>query len=184
MKLHIDGKEATYVAIEAAPAGNAPVPQGSMPAPTDDRKAPLRARKPSPDENERQLMKQKPRASIASVETATARSKPTPVRVRLQRINCDAAKPYPPQGVTREWWQRLKDALGTASNAFVHSSLIQLIEAAKLPRAGISDRRANGSHEPRIIWTRIAIVKFTTARMARKEILSFQTGSPTRSRGD
>ena len=48
---------------------------------------------------------------------------PAPVRVKLKRLNCDQAIPYPPDGQTREWWQRLKTALGTASSAFVGASL-------------------------------------------------------------
>jgi hypothetical protein len=58
---------------------------------------------------------------------STHRTEPGPVRVRLQRINCDAAKSYPPEGMSREWWQRLKNAFGTASSAFVQASLYQLI---------------------------------------------------------
>ena len=38
-----------------------------------------------------------------------------PVRVRLKRVNCDQAIPYPPDGHTREWWHRLQSAFGTAS---------------------------------------------------------------------
>src|SRR5437764_15429862 len=61
MKLHIDGKEATYVAIEASkrdpirvepaervPADKAPGPQAAVAASTDGRKPPPRLRKPSP----------------------------------------------------------------------------------------------------------------------------------------
>lgn len=72
-------------------------------------------------------------------------NRPTPVRVRLKRINCYNARPYPPDGLGREWWQRLKCALGTASSAFVNASLYQLIEAAKLPRDGISEIAVNAS---------------------------------------
>jgi hypothetical protein len=118
------------IRVEAAegevPTDKAVVAQAPVVAPGDRRKAPPRLRRPSAHRD----------PSLAFTG---------PVRVRLQRINCDAAKPYPPQGVTREWWQRLKDALGTASNAFVHSSLIQLIEAARLPRAGISEMAVNAS---------------------------------------
>jgi hypothetical protein len=64
---------------------------------------------------------------------------PAPVRVKLKRVNCDQAIPYPPNGQTREWWQRLKDALGTSSSAFVQASLNQLIAAARLPGSGISE---------------------------------------------
>jgi hypothetical protein len=114
------------IRVEAAegevPTDKAVVAQAPVVAPGDRRKAPPRLRRPSAHRD----------PSLAFTG---------PVRVRLQRINCDAAKPYPPQGVTREWWQRLKDALGTASNAFVHSSLIQLIEAARLPRAACTRAR-------------------------------------------
>jgi len=51
----------------------------------------------------------------------------------LRRINCDAAKSYPAEGMSREWWQRLKNAFGTASSAFVQASLYQLITAAWPP---------------------------------------------------
>src|SRR5438093_13164786 len=62
MKPRIDGKEATYVAMEASkrdairigaaddgvPTDRAPVPQAPVAAPTNGRKAPPRLRKPSP----------------------------------------------------------------------------------------------------------------------------------------
>jgi len=50
---------------------------------------------------------------------------PAPVRVRLKRVSCDHAVPYPPDGQAREWWQRLKNAFGTTSSAFVGASLQQ-----------------------------------------------------------
>ena len=50
--------------------------------------------------------------------TAVERGKrPAPVRVKLRRVNCDHAIPYPPDGQAREWWQRLRNALGTTSSA-------------------------------------------------------------------
>src|SRR5436190_680200 len=70
---------------------------------------------------------------------------PAPVRVRLKRLNCDEAIPYPPDGQAREWWQRLKNALGTSSSAFVGASLQQLIAAARLPNSGISETAVNAS---------------------------------------
>jgi hypothetical protein len=73
--------------------------------------------------------------------TITVGTRPGPVRVRLQRLNCDAAKPYPPQGMTR----KLNNALGTASSAFVNASLVQLIAAAKLPGGGLSEMAVNAS---------------------------------------
>ena len=46
----------------------------------------------------------------------------------------------------RDWWQRLKNAFGTASSAFVGASLQQLIGAARLlPRSGISEAAVNAS---------------------------------------
>jgi hypothetical protein len=45
-----------------------------------------------------------------------------PVRVRLRRITASRAVAYPPDGQSREWWQRLKNAFGTASSAFVDAS--------------------------------------------------------------
>ena len=72
---------------------------------------------------------------------------PAPVRVRLKRVNCDQAIPYPPDGQTRGWWQRLMNALGTSSSAFVEASLHQLIAAARLPNSGIE--RQLGVHRGR-----------------------------------
>jgi hypothetical protein len=52
---------------------------------------------------------------------------------------------YPPDGQAREWWQRLKNAFGTASSEFVQASLYQLIAAAPLPGSGISEIAVNAS---------------------------------------
>jgi hypothetical protein len=65
--------------------------------------------------------------------------------VRLRRINSSYARPYPPSGQSREWWERLKNSLGTASSAFVEASLHQLIAAARLPFSGISETAVNAS---------------------------------------
>ena len=70
---------------------------------------------------------------------------PAPVRVRLKRVNCDQAVPYPPDGQSRQWWRRLKNAMGTSSSAFVAASLQQLIAAARLPNSGISELAVNAS---------------------------------------
>ncbi len=70
---------------------------------------------------------------------------PAPVKVKLKRVNCDQAIPYPPDGQTREWWDRLKNAFGTASSAFVGASLQQLIVAARLPNSGICEIAVNAS---------------------------------------
>ena len=88
------------------------------------------------------VMSKKPRRAVTP---ATAGNVPAPVRVRLQRINSDYARPYPPDGQAREWWHRLKNAFGTASSAFVDASLQQLIAAARLPFDGISETAVNAS---------------------------------------
>jgi hypothetical protein len=80
-----------------------------------------------------------PAASVVSGKV------PAPVRVRLKRVNCDQAIPYPPDGQAREWWHRLKNAFGTASSAFVAASLQQLIAAARLPNSGICEIAVNAS---------------------------------------
>lgn len=61
------------------------------------------------------------------------------VRVRLKPINYREAQSYPPKGQQKEWWQRLKSALGTASSDFVNASLVQLVSAARLPLGAISE---------------------------------------------
>ncbi len=68
-----------------------------------------------------------------------------PVRVRLKRINADAALAYPPDGDSKVWWERLKRALGTCSSAFVNSALAELKAAARLPFGGISQDGVNGA---------------------------------------
>jgi hypothetical protein len=77
--------------------------------------------------------------------TSVAAERSAPVRVRLKRITCNYARPYPPDGQAREWWQRLKNAFGTVSNAFVDASLQQLIATARLPGSGISETAVNAS---------------------------------------
>ena len=87
------------------------------------------------------LMRKKPK----SPTPVTTGEKLAPVKVRLKQINCNHARPYPPDGQPRDWWERLKDALGTASGAFVEASLHQLIAAARLPGSGISEIAVNAS---------------------------------------
>src|SRR4051812_14682559 len=84
------------------------------------------------------------RARTAVVTVARA-SGTAPVRVRLKRLNCEDARAYPPDGQARQWWQRLKEALGTSSSDFVNASLVQLTAAARLPRGGISEVAVNAA---------------------------------------
>lgn len=74
-----------------------------------------------------------------------ARVKNAPVRVKLERITCDAAKSLPPDGQHQEWLGRLKGALGTASTDFVDSTLFQLQAAARLPNSGLSEIAVNAA---------------------------------------
>ena len=93
-------------------------------------------------ENRNRPMSKKLSAAAPSVASGKV---PAPVRVRLKRVNCDQAIPYPPDGQPREWWHRLQNAFGTASSAFVGASLQQLIAAARLPNSGISEIAVNAS---------------------------------------
>ena len=65
--------------------------------------------------------------SAAAPSVATGKV-PTPIRVKLKRVNCDQAIPYPPDGQTREWWRRLKNTLGTRSSAFVERPCISSLQ--------------------------------------------------------
>ncbi len=71
--------------------------------------------------------------------------RPKPVRVRLRRLNANVEKPYPPIGDTKEWWSRLKAAMGTVSSDFVSQTLFQLQTAARLPNGGISEIGVNSA---------------------------------------
>jgi hypothetical protein len=64
-------------------------------------------------------------------------------RVKLQRITCDYSRPYPPDGLEKEWWDRLKSALGTASSDFVNATLGQIQNASRLPGGGVSETSVN-----------------------------------------
>jgi len=74
-----------------------------------------------------------------------ARSKKVPVRVKLERINCDVGKLHPPDGDRQTWIDRLKVALGTASIEFVDATLYQLQAAARLPNSGVSEIAVNAA---------------------------------------
>ena len=69
-----------------------------------------------------------------------------PVRVKLERINCDVSRSLPPEGEHRVWIDRLKAALGgTASMDFVDATLFQLQGAARLPNSGVSEIAVNAA---------------------------------------
>jgi hypothetical protein len=87
-------------------------------------------------------MSNTPKQVITSVSRG---NRAAPVRVRLKRIYCNHAQAYPPDGQQKEWWHRLKTALGTASSDFVNASLFQLMSAARLPLGGISEIAVNAA---------------------------------------
>ena len=82
--------------------------------------------------------------AIPGPASAPAKRK-TPVRVKLQRVNCDYGTLHPPQGQGRDWWEALRTALGTCSNAFVTASLAQLQGAARLPDGPVSETALNAA---------------------------------------
>src|SRR3954471_18578167 len=84
------------------------------------------------------------RTDKAAILVATG-NRPAPVRIRLRRLNANQAQPYSPDGETGVWWDRLKNALGTSSDAFVEASLRQLQSAAQLPCSGISETALNAA---------------------------------------
>ena len=98
--------------------------------------------RPGVCKNRDRPMSKKLSAAAASVASGKV---PAPVRVKLRRKNSEQAIPYPPDGQAREWWQRLKNAFGTTSSAFVEASLHQLIAAARLPNSGICEIAVNAS---------------------------------------
>ena len=81
---------------------------------------------------------------LMNVVPAPITSKPPrKTRVKLQRINSDYSKPYPPDGENKLWWNRLKAALGTNSSDFVNATLIQIQNASRMPSGGISETSVN-----------------------------------------
>jgi hypothetical protein len=88
------------------------------------------------------FMTRKPAKSMAPTSDA---ARAPPVRVKLQRLNCNLAKAHPPDGDGKVWWNRLKKTMGTSSSAFVDASLFQLQAAARLPGGGISELAVNSA---------------------------------------
>src|SRR5262245_19738809 len=105
-------------------------------------------------------------------------SKQSPVRVSLQRINADVAKPYPPSGDGGQWWARLKAALGTSSSDFVNASLLQLQNAARLPNGGVSEIAVNAalsmieSAEPKSEMEGALVIQMACTHAASMAVLS------------
>jgi hypothetical protein len=55
------------------------------------------------------------------------------------------AQTRPPDGDSKDWWQRLNKALGTTSSDFVNASLLQLQAAARSPFGTISETHINAA---------------------------------------
>ena len=68
-----------------------------------------------------------------AIPAAGQPGRPPPVRVKLLRPDAYAAQTRPPDGESKDWWQRLNKALGTTSSDFVNASLLQLQAAARSP---------------------------------------------------
>jgi len=72
-------------------------------------------------------------------------TKKAPVRVKLERVNCDVAKSLPPDGDYQVWFARLMAACGSSSPDFIQATLIQLQAAARLPNGGLSETALNAA---------------------------------------
>jgi hypothetical protein len=55
------------------------------------------------------------------------------------------AQTHPPDGESKDWWQRLNKALGTTSSDFVNASLLQLQAAARSPYGTVSETHINAA---------------------------------------
>ena len=82
---------------------------------------------------------------IERPESQAVVAKKAPVRVKLERVNCDVARSVPPDGNHLVWLDRLKTALGTPSMDFVDATLFQLQVAARLPNSGVSEIAVNSA---------------------------------------
>jgi len=57
----------------------------------------------------------------------------------------NVAQTHPPDGESKNWWQRLNNALGTTSSDFVNASLLQIQAAARSPFGTISETHINAA---------------------------------------
>lgn len=71
--------------------------------------------------------------------TLTPSRRSPPVRLRIKGVQGNVVTVGPCKGVDAEsWWQDLKSALGTESDAFVSASLVHLERTARFPGGGPS----------------------------------------------
>jgi hypothetical protein len=82
--------------------------------------------------------------NISTTEAGQRRRLP-PVRVKLWRADAYKAQSHPPDGETKNWWQRLNKAFGTVSSDFVNASLLQIQAAARSPFGTISETAMNAA---------------------------------------
>jgi hypothetical protein len=80
-----------------------------------------------------------------AIPVAAQRCRLPPVRVRLGRSDAYVAQTHPPDGDSKNWWQRLKNALGTTSSDFVSASLLQVQAAARSPFGTTSETAMNAA---------------------------------------
>jgi hypothetical protein len=101
-----------------------------------------------------------------------------PVRVKLRRVNCDYHVAYAPESMKRDWWARLKKALGTASPDFVAATLRQIEIASRLPYQGTSEVAVNAvlaiieGAQPRNEIEAVAAIQLACAHAAAMQVLN------------
>jgi hypothetical protein len=112
-----------------------------------------------------------------------ARLRKEPVRVKLERINCDIAKSHPPDGDHQAWFDRLKTALGSVSMDFVNATLFQLQAAARLPNSGVSEIAVNSalamieSEQPRNETEGAIVIQMACVHSATMTVLGRLSGA-------
>lgn len=103
---------------------------------------------------------------------------PRPVRVRLKRVNSDLYTPLIPKGLEKQWWARLRKALGTASSDFVSATLVQIQIASRLPYQGTSEPAVNAAlaviegAQPRNEIEAISAIQLACAHAATMQVLA------------
>src|SRR3954447_23703670 len=116
-------------------------------------------------------------SKVRQLNQLPARAWEAPVRVKLERINCDVGKLLPEEGRQQEWVARLQEALGTVSIEFIDATLYQLQDAARLPNSGVSEIAVNAalavieSEQPRGETDCAIVVQMACVHLARMTIL-------------
>jgi hypothetical protein len=83
--------------------------------------------------------------SLQPITPAAERPRKRRVRVKLRALSQEYGKLYPPDGQKKDWWEELKNALGTRSSSFVTASLAQIQQAARLPSGPVSETAINAA---------------------------------------